>query len=199
MGSGDLVDLVRRIIKGDEQAEAELIQRYCRGMRVIIDQIIDDPSYAEDLAQETLIKALDKIRAGAVAEPERVSGYIRGIAKQMAWDHLKKSQVRQFISVDEVVLTSDKNQDPLEELLRTEEANTVRRVIGKLSCERDRQILTRFYILGEDKESICADLRLDSTYFKGVKFRAVQRFGELYVRTTHEKLTKRPKVESPPG
>jgi RNA polymerase sigma-70 factor (ECF subfamily) len=55
----------------------------------------------------------------------------------------------------------------------------VRRLIGELDTDRDRQILYRFYIAEEDKERICADLELSSLHFNRVLFRARQRFKEL--------------------
>jgi len=191
MGSKDLTDLVNRIRAGDEQAEAELIERYYRGMRVIIDKIIDNPTDAEDLVQDTLIIALQQIRQGSVQYPERLSGYISAIARRTAWAHLKKKKTENFINVDEVELPANESKDQLEELLRAEQANRVRQTISELRQERDRQILTRVFILGEEKHSICRDLRLSAEYFNGVIFRALERFGKLYEKRTRQELLKR--------
>jgi hypothetical protein len=59
--------------------------------------------------------------------------------------------------------------------LLDEEAAIVRRLIGELPTARDRQLLLRFYVAEEEKESIGADLGLDSLHFNRVLFRARQR------------------------
>lgn len=44
----------------------------------------------------------------------------------------------------------------------------MRQLIRELPTERDRQLLLRFYVTEEDKESLCADLGLDSLHFNRV-------------------------------
>jgi RNA polymerase sigma-70 factor (ECF subfamily) len=56
----------------------------------------------------------------------------------------------------------------------------VRKVLGELKSERDRQVLFRFYVAEEEKEKICASLGLTSLHFNRVLFRARERFRELY-------------------
>lgn len=58
----------------------------------------------------------------------------------------------------------------------------VRRLIGELPTDRDRQLLLRFYVAEEEKERICSDLGLDSLHFNRVLFRARHRFKELLER-----------------
>jgi RNA polymerase sigma-70 factor, ECF subfamily len=188
-----VADLVSRIRAGDRQAEEELVQRYSRGARIIIDQIVRNPTDAEDLVQETLMIALEKIRRGDLREPEKVPGFVCGIAKNLAQRYSQKTLRRNFTNIDEVPPPVDPNHSPLKQLLQKENAEIVRQVIGELRMERDRQVLTRFYILEEDKESICAGLGLTSTYFNGVIFRAHARFKELY----EEKLSSKNPPKQP--
>jgi len=80
----------------------------------------------------------------------------------------------------------------LQSVLVDEEAEMVRRLIGELPTDRDRQLLLRFYVGEEDKERICADLGLDSLHFNRVLFRARQRFKELLERSTGRRTAERP-------
>ena len=43
---------------------------------------------------------------------------------------------------------------------------------------RDREILTRFYILEQTQQQICAEMDLNETQFRLLKSRAKQRFSE---------------------
>ena len=67
-------------------------------------------------------------------------------------------------------------------VLLEEEAAIVRRLIAEMPTDRDRQLLLRFYVAEEEKDSICGELGLDSLHFNRVLFRARHRFKELLVR-----------------
>ena len=173
-------DLVDRIRRGDKEAESVLVQRYSRGISFVIGQVIQNVTDVQELAQQTLMIAIEKIRQGAVREPERLSGYICGIAKKLAWDHIKKTRLRNPAQIDEIASVVDSSDGPFEQLLRKEEAEIVRQVIGKLRVPRDREIITRHYLHDEERKSICASLSLTNVQFNRVIFRALDRFKELY-------------------
>jgi RNA polymerase sigma-70 factor (ECF subfamily) len=65
-------------------------------------------------------------------------------------------------------------------LLRQEKIGLVRRLLAELPLERDRQILTRFYLQEEDKERIREDLGLSRAEFNVVLFRARRRYQALF-------------------
>ena len=178
-------DLVDRIRRGNKEAEDALVQRYSRGVAIIIKRKIQNPTDIEELVQQTFMIALEKIRRGAVDEPERVSGYICGIAEKLALAHLQKTRLRNFTGIDEIAPVADSNRGPFEQLLRKEEAGIVRQVIAELRMPRDREIIIRYYLHEEEKESICASLSLTSVQFNRVIFRALDRFKELYEKRLH--------------
>ncbi len=165
---------------GDQQAEEELVQRYRRGVRFIIDQLVRNRSDTEDLVQETFIIALKNIRRGDLRDRESLPAYICGIAKNVVSGLYRKAWSGNFTAIDEIPPPIDPNRNPLEQLLQNENDEIVRQVIGELRIERDRLVLFLFYILEEEKESICASLGLTSTHFNRVIFRARGRFKELY-------------------
>lgn len=176
----DPIDLAARIRGGSREAEDELFQRYKRGVSVIINRYLSNPTDIEELVHETFIISVKKIRRGEIREPEKLSGFVCGIAKKLAQVRFRKSQRESLTDIDEMQPAVDPERGPLEQLLLKEQAEIVRQVIGELRMERDRQIITRFYLLDEDKESICASLNLTSAHFNRVIFRALARFKELY-------------------
>jgi RNA polymerase sigma-70 factor, ECF subfamily len=190
-----VADLVSRIIAGDREAEEELFHRYSRSMFLVINNIVRNPTDAEDLLHEVLITALRKIRQGDLNEPEKLSGFIRSIAKNIAQRHSRKATNRTLTNIEQVPPPTDPNRGPLEQLLLKEEVEIVRQVLGELTQERDRQIIIRYYIMEEDKETICANLGLTSADFSRVKFRALERFKELY----EEKRSSKKPVSRTPG
>ncbi len=187
-------DFVRRIAAGDPAAEGQLVTRYGRGVLFLLRRLGAPPEQADDLHQETFRIALERLRRRPLDEPEGLAGFLRGVARNLLVAERRKT-ARRRTEADPEGLERFVDHAPgqLSSVLRDEEAAIVRRVIGELPTDRDRQILYRFYIAEGDKETICADLGLDSLHFNRVLFRARQRFKELLVNpTAHAAVAHRP-------
>ena len=71
-------DLVARIVAGDKNAEREFVIRYQQGIRVIVRRHCRAGDGAtEDLAQEVLLRLLERLRAGAIREAAALPAYIQ--------------------------------------------------------------------------------------------------------------------------
>jgi RNA polymerase sigma-70 factor (ECF subfamily) len=174
-------DLVSRIRAGDQRAEEALVERYRRGVVIIIRREVRDAAAEDDLYQETFRIALEKIRRGDVREPEKLSGFICSLARNLAINYFRRAARQGSLTeIDEAHAVPHSAPSQLEELLRREKARIVRQVINELKSDRDRQVLFRFYIAEEEKERICTDLGLSSLHFNRVHFRARERYKELY-------------------
>lgn len=177
------VDLVHRIHRGkggDAAAETELFRRYSRGLLYMLRRLAGDPALADDLHQETFRVVIERLRERGLEEPERLSGFLHRTAKNLFIGGYRKVIRRKTEGeVDGLEAVADPGADPHQRAVREEESALVRRLIGELETDRDRQILYRFYIAEEDKERICADLDLSSLHFNRVLFRARQRFKDL--------------------
>jgi RNA polymerase sigma-70 factor (ECF subfamily) len=139
-----------------------------------------DPALADDLHQETFRVVLERLREKGIEEPERLAGFLHRTAKNLFLAGYRKGARRKTDGeVEGMEAMPDPASGPLQETLREEQAAQVRRLIGELDTDRDRQILYRFYIAEEDKEGICDALGLSSLHFNRVLFRARQRFKEI--------------------
>ncbi|HVG18671.1 MAG TPA: sigma-70 family RNA polymerase sigma factor [Blastocatellia bacterium] len=179
----DWLDWVRRITQGDSAAEAELIARYRDGVAIIIGRIVRNESATEDLTQETFRISLEKIRGGDVRAPERLSGFICGVARNVAIEYVRR--IRRLTNHEEIGAAEqirDPRPDQFEQLLSKERAEVARQAISELKVERDREILFRYYIAEQDKDQICADLGLSHQQFNSIIFRALKRYKELYLK-----------------
>ena len=172
--------LVTRIARGDREGEEELINRYRRGVLAVLSGARRDPAAIDDLYQETFRIAIEKIRSGALREPEKLSGFLCGLARNLAIDHFRRAAKHPLIAFPDGETLASDAPDPLDDLLRSERAAIARRVLSELPTERDREILHRFYVAEEDKERICLDLGLTSLHFNRVLFRARERYREHY-------------------
>jgi RNA polymerase sigma-70 factor (ECF subfamily) len=148
-------------------------------MSVIIRHRVKNAADVEDLCQETFRIALEKIRRGEVREPEKLSGFISGLARNLATAHLRRLS-RWRGGNAEAHSSIDHAPNPYDKLLSKERADIVQQLINEMRSDRDRQILYRFCVAEEDKEKICADLGLTSLHFNRVLSRAIKRFKDLY-------------------
>lgn len=176
-------DLVEGIAGGDPQAEARLVASYGRGVELLLWRHVnrqDGRSEVEDLYQETFLVALEKLRAGQLREPEKLPGFLAGIARNLALEVYRKRARRKTEADSEGVQERATVTPPqLGSVLAREQGDLLRRVLAELGTQRDREILFRFYLGEEDKESIAADLGLTGGQFNRVLHRARQRYGEL--------------------
>jgi RNA polymerase sigma-70 factor (ECF subfamily) len=173
-------DLVRRIAVGDAAAEGELVERYSRGLRYLLRRLGAPPELADDFHQETFRIVLERLRKKELDEPEGLAGFLRGTARNLMIAERRKTARRRTESDDEEIAQAvNPAPSQLSTVLLDEEAETVRRLIRELPTDRDRQLLLRYYVSEEEKESLCADLGLDSLHFNRVLFRARQRFKEI--------------------
>ncbi len=175
-------DLVGRIVAGDRTAEAELVQRYGERLLFLLRRWTRDPDAAEDLYQETLRRAIEKLRAGALRQPERRAAYLVGLAKNLATYHYRKGDRRAAHHRDpgEKAELADSSPSLLSRLLKREKVHLVRQVLAELPTDRDREVLSRFYLAEDDSKTICAELGLAATHLKRVLFRARQRYRALF-------------------
>jgi RNA polymerase sigma-70 factor (ECF subfamily) len=174
-------ELVAAIRRGDARADEELVRRYQRGVAIILRAESRDRGAVDDLFQETFRIAIEKIRQGDLRQPERLSGFICSLARNLVIDHFRKAAARRISGDLELAVLPGPGPDPLDLVLRAERSVLVQRVLAELPSDRDRQILFRFYIAEEDKDSICRDLALTSLHFNRVLFRARERYRDLYV------------------
>jgi RNA polymerase sigma-70 factor (ECF subfamily) len=177
-------DLVRRIAARDATAEGELVERYRRGLLYLLRRLGALPDLADDVQQETFRIVIERLRREGLADPAGLAPFLRGTARNLLIAERRKwARRRTWGDSGELAAAVAPAPSQLQSVLVDEEAEIVRKLIGELPTDRDRQLLLRFYVGEEDKGAICADLGLDHLHFNRVLFRARQRFKELLERS----------------
>lgn len=175
-------DLARRIESGDEAAEAELFERYSRGLLFMLRRRTGDEDLADDLHQEAFRIVLERLRRSRLDDPGRLAAFLHRTARNLVIADYRKKDRRQDQDLEDIGAPVDPAPGQLSRVLLDEEAALVRRVIDELRPERDREVLYRFYLLEEEKDAICARLELSSLHFNRVLYRAHLRFKDLLER-----------------
>lgn len=84
--------LVELYIKGNEGGFEILVERYKSRIFTSIHLIVKDRYTAEDLVQETLIKAINTLNAGKYNDEGKFQPWIMRIAHNLAIDHFRKAK-----------------------------------------------------------------------------------------------------------
>lgn len=170
------------ILVGEPGAEERLVRSYGRGIAILLERHTSGRPEHEDLFQDVFRLALEKLRGGELREPAKLPGFLAQLARSLAIEHYRKLGRRKTEPASDTLDQAPAHRPSQErELLKRENATLVRRLLGELAQQRDREILFRFYIGEEDKEALAVELGLSALQFNRVLHRARQRYRELYL------------------
>jgi RNA polymerase sigma-70 factor (ECF subfamily) len=181
-----IIGVVERIEHGDRAAEAELVARYARGVRLILLKRTGDAQVASDLCQDTFFVVIRKLRARELRDPAKLAAFVNQVAVNLSIEHFRRES-RFVHSPDGIIGLEAAHTDKYDKQVDFEAASAqLNGVLRQLAIDRDREILRRYYLSDDDKDVICRDLDLSPTHFDRVLYRAKQRMRELIDR--HEEL-----------
>jgi RNA polymerase sigma-70 factor (ECF subfamily) len=162
-------DVVLSARSGQEAAYRELIRRYERPVFALLFRMVRDRELAEDLAQETFVKALNAI--GSYRPEFKFSSWIFKIANNAAIDHLRRREL-DTLSLDgsphaetpeamqaTALQIGARQESPLDTVEAKELGGAIEAAIGSLRPEYRSCILLR-HVEGRPYEEIAEILNL---------------------------------------
>jgi RNA polymerase sigma-70 factor, ECF subfamily len=184
-------DLVSRIQAEDPAAMEELYRLFSRGIRFYLCRQLGVQEL-DDKVHDTFLIVVQAIRRGDVREPDRLMGFVRTVVKRQVAAAIEQNvQTRRDLQgLEQGGSVSDKRETPEERVISSQRAEIMETVLRNLS-PRDREILTRFYLLEQSQEQICTQMNLTETQFRLLKSRAKARFGEMGRRKLAKRLLHR--------
>lgn len=185
--SVDWPELVSRIQRGEESGMEDLYRLFARGIRFYLCRQLGVQEL-DDKVHDTFLIVVQAIRRGELREPDRLMGFVRTVVRRQVAahiDHVVHSR-RDEVHMDVGVRLADQGHNPEQSTALQQKTEFMREILGELS-ERDREILTRFYLNEETQEEICKAMSLTETQFRLLKSRAKARFGELGKRRLQQK------------
>jgi len=171
--------LVARIRGGDREAIGQLYQQILPGLRLYFVHRLGTDA-AGDAAHSVFLRAIEQIAAGDLREPEALPGYIRSIAARYVCAQIEQRRRKQMQGLSPGIESqiADGRKGPESEYGRQERLALALKVLRQMN-EREREILTRFYLYEQPQEQICKEMGLTATQFRLLKSRAKARFGQM--------------------
>lgn len=172
-------NLVARIQASDVSAMEELYRIFSRGIRFYLCRQLG-PQELDDKVHDTFLIVVLAIQRGELRDPERLMGFVRTIVRRQVAAYIDELVQTRREDVGESVddRIADSRRNPEQDIAFRQKIDLMKSILRSLG-DRDREILTRFYIYEQTQEQICQDLELTDTQFRLLKSRAKARFGEL--------------------
>ena len=167
-------DLAREIASsppgGAREAEAELYRRLAPRVRLYGMRHLREAQAAADLAHETLLLTIERLRGGEVREPDRLASFVLGVCRTM---------------VREGVRSAGRKERLLEEYARTLPSAEVSEAPGldrgrlaeclQRLTERERSLLVMTFYVDRTTEEIMRDFGLSAANVRVIRHRALGR------------------------
>jgi RNA polymerase sigma-70 factor (ECF subfamily) len=175
--------LVESIRKGERSGMEELYRVFSRGVRFYLCRQLG-PQDLDDKVHDTFLIVVQAIRKGELREPERLMGFVRTVVRRQVAAQIDRSvqSRREQAELNSSAAVSDHRDTPEEAAILRQHEQVAETVLRSVSG-RDREILTRFYLMEQTQEEICDEMNLSETQFRLLKSRAKARFGELGKKT----------------
>ena len=144
----DDIELIQRILAGDETAFASLIRKYQKQVHALAWRKIGDFQIAEDIVQETFLQVYQKLET--LNDPTQFSRWLHAIVNHLciAWHRKNRLQIQ---SLEEIHI-SEIETEPYSRYIASEHEKIsadaqrylVERLLAKLK-ESDREVITLHY------------------------------------------------------
>jgi RNA polymerase sigma-70 factor (ECF subfamily) len=166
--------LARRILSAapqmDGSAEAELCRRFAPRIRLYGLRHLRSEAAAADLVQEVLLMTLQKLRSGAVREPERVASFILGTCRQVVIDG-RRSGVRRERILDTFAMHLSTLAEDTTEVL---DGDRLQQCLGRLP-ERERAVLVMSFYDDRPADAVGTELGLSAGNVRVIRHRGIER------------------------
>lgn len=143
-------ELVSRYQHGNEEAFETLLHRHKSKLYTAIYLIVKDRYVAEDLLQDTFIKAVNTIREGRYNEEGKFLPWISRIAHNLAIDYFRRSKRYPEIILEDgsnVLNSMNFSEDSMEDKqIMKETVGKLRTLIKELPVEQKQVLIMRHYL-----------------------------------------------------
>lgn len=173
----DVEDRAHRIVeaiqKGNKAAEKALVTHYWKGLFFVLNKRANNPELVQDIAQDTFIITIEKIRKGELRQAGSLNGFVRQTGVNLLLAHYRKETRRATDCAEQIGIELPDHAIAYFELLNSRKVLAlVQQCLNELDTERDKLLIQNYFIYEKSKIQICQDFDIDSAHFDRVLYRA---------------------------
>lgn len=147
-------DLVRAAQAGASEAFGELASRFERMVYVVCMQRLRDHAEAQEVAQDVLIKAFEKLHQ--LQEPAAFPGWLRSIAVRQSINRSTRRPPSIAVEPHTIDRADNRHEAPFESLVAHERCDQLHEGLRRLAS-MDRSTLVAFYLDGHSLVEMSED------------------------------------------
>ena len=142
--------LLNNYLLGDRSAISELIERHSKRVRNYIGMMVKDDDIADDIFQETFIKAVKVIDEGRYTDSGKFLSWVLRIAHNRVLDHFRRQKSSHQVNESEAgydVIGTLRFSEPTteDEIMHSEMEQTIRDLVELLPEEQREVVRLRYY------------------------------------------------------
>lgn len=142
--------LVALYAQGNNEAFDALLLRHQSRVYNYIYQMVKDRNLADDIFQETFVKAINTIRQGRYTDNGKFQAWINRIARNLVIDFFRQEKVEASVSADDgnfdVLNRKDLSEDTIEDvMIDTQIKSDIRMLIRNLPKAQRQVLVMRYY------------------------------------------------------
>lgn len=182
------IEIISRVLKGEQNAYAELVNRYQSYVFTLTMRFTKNREDAEELSQDIFVKAYRSLADFRGAS--KFSTWLYTIVNTTCITFLRKKRLQVQSLDNEKVFESVENHDSgfnANQVEQKSKANMVNQAIGMLSTD-DSEILTLFYKAEQSLDEIAQVLGLETNTVKVRLHRARQRLKDRMESSFNEEV-----------
>ncbi len=160
--------------------EVALVERYWERIRLFATRRLGDTSAADDVAQETIRRVVDALRAGRVNDLDALPGFVFQTARHICQQQARSAtrEARAFERLSSSTSEAGEQPDALAALISSERREEVRRALARLG-DAERDLLCALYYAQAEPAELAARLGISDGALRVRKHRALKRLAEL--------------------
>ena len=148
MGVSDQ-ELIRRYVSGQQASMSVLMHRHKSRVFTTIYQLVRHQELAEDLFQDTFLKAMQTLQAGRYNEEGKFLPWILRIAHNLCIDHFRRNGkmplVRAHDDWDPMEQMTDTEMHAEDKLMMKQSITKVKQLVARLPEEQREVLIMRIY------------------------------------------------------
>ena len=171
------VELIQRVLDGDDTAFSTLVNKYQKSVHALVWRKIQDFHIAEDITQETFLKAYQGL--STLKQPQSFASWLYVIATNHCKTWLSKNRLQtqsledtDYTELEKATYSSYVSAEN-ERVSVEAQREVVKKLLAKLQ-ESDRTIITLYYLGGMTYEEISRFLGVSVSAIKNRLYRARQ-------------------------
>lgn len=165
--------LARRILAAapdkDSAAESEFCRRFAPRIRLYGLRHLRSDAAAADLTQDVLLMTLQKLRSGAVREPDRLASFVLGTCRQVVIDGRRSGTRREKL----LGMFAEDMLFPVEDDTDALDGNRLQECLGRLP-ERERTVLMMTFYDDRPADAVGLELGLSAGNVRVIRHRAIE-------------------------